>query len=259
MIFFAQDEDLASIQDLWIECFSQVNWFFMYFFNNIYKKENTLVYKIDEKIVAMVQMLPYDTSLGKSTYIYALATTKNFRKQGIADKLLEKSFEISKQRGHKYSFLIPEGEKLFNFYKKYGYNSCLNVGYHEFLSEKIHGISKEQLKAEDIPSVLQIYQNADKGEFYILRDREFIIKQIEIYKTGALKYLENDKIIGYSFGRTIENKTIIEEIFSSDINKCLSTHEKGVYKTYGNNQKKGVIKSLLDENTPKGYISLMFD
>lgn len=259
MIFYATKQDFSQVLDLWNESFENEQVFTDYFFNKIYDYKNTLVIKADGKVVSMLQMLPFNSSKGEITYIYGVATAKEYRKMGYADKLLKKSFEISKNLGHKFSILIPAEKSLFDFYKKYDYKPAFFYDTVERKSENVCDISKK-LEYSDVLCINQIYDTHKKGDFFIKRDIDFYQKQIDIYGNGALKYIENEKIIGYSFGYYSGDMHIIEEIFSNDMDKCLNSHKNVSCKIYGHETAIGVAKSLLHEPICKdGYLSLMYN
>lgn len=266
MISFAKKEDLPQIISLWDKIFSGEEEFSEYFFENIYNLENTLIMKKDEKIVSMLQMLPFKSSFGDITYIYGVATDENHRKKGYALRLMEKSFEISREKGQKYSVLIPAEQWLFGFYEKMGYNNVFYCKIEEIFNENIENIS-EKLEYTDIFEINNIYEKSLLSKFYIKRDEKFYKHQIDLYGENSFKYIENGKIIGYSFGYFKEDAYIIEEIFSDNIKKCLNSFEKVKYKTLGSDFKIAVLKSLDEKNNnfkandefDDGYINLMYN
>lgn len=258
MISYAKSEDFYEIKELFIECFPEHSDFNEYFFEKLYEKENCILIKDNEKIVSMLQMLKYKSSYGDVTYIFGVATSKNHRKKGYAEKLMQKSFDISKSLGHKFSVLIPAKDWLYDFYAKYGYKATFSCDVVSCKNENVENISRFMQK-EDICDVIQIYNNADKGDFYINRDERFFEIQMDLYGEGAKVYIENSRIIGYSFGYFEEDVYIIDEIFSVDILKCVKTFSKTIYKTYGKSEKLGVIKSLEEDVMPNGYLNLMYN
>ena len=125
MIRFAEKKDIPYIKELWDIAFGEEPDFNKYFFDNFFKYEDTLLY-IEEKPVAMLQMMPYTLKgIGAVTYIYGATTHPDYRKNGLMGELLKKSFEIDKSRGIKGSVLIPANQGLFNYYSKFGYELYL--------------------------------------------------------------------------------------------------------------------------------------
>lgn len=258
MVFTATKEDLTQVIDLWNECFKVEKDFTDYFFSKVYDNDKTLVIKDEGKIVSMLQMLNFKSSLGGATYIYGVATAKTHRKKGLADKLLMKSFEISKKQGDKFSILIPENESLFGFYEKYDYKPLLNCKFYEISNESVNDISRK-MSHFDVEQVLRIYNNACKGDFYIKREPEFVKNLIDLYANGALKYMQNSEVIGYSFGIFKDGVYEIDEFFSQNDEKCLKSFKNVKGLTYGHDIKKGAIKSLCDKEIKDGYLNLMYN
>ena len=57
----------------------------------------------------------------KLAYIYAVATLKTHRGQGLAKRLMTETHEILKEKGYAGAILVPGEKGLFAFYEKLGY------------------------------------------------------------------------------------------------------------------------------------------
>lgn len=57
----------------------------------------------------------------KLAYIYAVATLKTHRGQGLAHRLMAETHEILKEKGYAGAILVPGEKDLFAFYEKLGY------------------------------------------------------------------------------------------------------------------------------------------
>lgn len=68
----------------------------------------------------------------KLAYIYAVATLKPHRGQGLAQKLMAETHEILRSQGYAGAILVPE-EGLFPFYKKIGYKTVSKI--HRFVCQ----------------------------------------------------------------------------------------------------------------------------
>ena len=67
------------------------------FFDNFFKYEDTLLY-VEEKPVAMLQMMPYTLKgIGAVTYIYGATTHPDYRKKGLMGKLLKNPLKLINQ------------------------------------------------------------------------------------------------------------------------------------------------------------------
>ncbi len=259
MIRFANEND--DIKSLFDRCFTGAEEFSRYFFEKIYKEEHTLVYKIDGKIVSMLQMLPYDTNLGKATYLFGVCTDENYRKQGYSAKLLEKSFEIAKERGHKTVVLVPEEKWLFDFYAKFGFEKGLNFEKNTIITKEKNDVDIRVMTIYDIEKVSEIYKNEMKSEFFIDRSYEFFKWQIDLYGEGSKVYLKDEKILGYSFGYNKDGIIVLDEIVSENYELCLKSYEFAEVKYRKPNGKEnlGMIKFLENQKKIDGYMNLMFN
>ena len=125
MIRFAEERDTSAVRALFDQCFPDESGFNAYFFDRLYRPEQTLLYEQGNTLCAMVQMLPYQLFIGgtegTATYIYGACTHPEHRRKHFMAQLLEASFEEDRRRGRCASLLIPQEEWLFQFYRPFGY------------------------------------------------------------------------------------------------------------------------------------------
>lgn len=140
----AGKNDKNQLYRLWQEAFGDAEKDIDLFFKSVIKADNTVVGETDGKIVSALYLIEAEIVRGDNSYpayyVYAAATDKKFRRQGIMAKLLEYSSELARQRGVDYLFLHPETEKLYGYYAKNGfktafYNGCDNDGYVKWSEE----------------------------------------------------------------------------------------------------------------------------
>jgi GNAT superfamily N-acetyltransferase len=127
MIQLGADKHKETLKEMWKRCFpNDTDSFIRYYFDEVYKNEETLIYIENEKPVASLQMIPYRLKIGSEIslagYISGAMTHPDFQKQGYMTKLLNASFEVMKERGYDYTFLIPQEEWLFGYYERFGYS-----------------------------------------------------------------------------------------------------------------------------------------
>lgn len=68
-----------------------------------------------------------ESELGRSTYIYGVATAPEFRRRGLAGKLMREAMRLIGEQGDEAAFLIPSEEWLHGFYAKYGFEGAVPV------------------------------------------------------------------------------------------------------------------------------------
>lgn len=126
MICQGDDKYIPELKQMWKRCFPEdTDAFIDFYFNKVYKDVDTLLYLINDKPVASLQIIPYEMKLydtrAMAGYISGAMTHPDFRGRGIMAELLNASFELMKERAYGYSFLIPQEDYLFDYYAKFGY------------------------------------------------------------------------------------------------------------------------------------------
>ena len=112
-------------------------------FLDFYYKERPkriLAMEEDGQIIAMLHLNPFLLSFfGKeitASYIYAVATKKEKRRQGIMGELLRYAFQLLKEEGEAFCILIPVAESI---YSPYGFRTVTKLAIEE--SEPEEGIN----------------------------------------------------------------------------------------------------------------------
>ena len=92
------------------------------------RPKRTLAMEEDGEIIAMLHLNPFLLSFFgkeiKASYIYAVATKKEKRRQGIMGELLRYSFTLLKEEGEAFCFLIPVAESI---YSPYGFRTVAKL------------------------------------------------------------------------------------------------------------------------------------
>ena len=104
-------------------------------FLDFYYKERPkriLAMEEDGQIIAMLHLNPFLISFfGKeitASYIYAVATKKEKRRQGIMGELLRYAFQLLKEEGEVFCILIPVAESI---YSPYGFRTVAKLALEE--------------------------------------------------------------------------------------------------------------------------------
>lgn len=121
--------DKQQVKDLWQTCFHDDEAFAGFYFDRVYRPENTVVYKEDGQVLSALQLLPYPMTYAgveiPVSYISGASTAPGARSRGLMKKLLVAAFERMRRRGDYLSVLIPAEEWLFGFYRKTGYAEAM--------------------------------------------------------------------------------------------------------------------------------------
>jgi len=129
MIRQGKDTDKEALMQLWKCCFPQdSDSFIVFYFNNVYRNEEMLVYMENEQLIASLQIIPYQIKKGYAIlhggYISGAMTHPDYRMKGYMSKLLLTSFDVMIEKGYDYAFLIPQEKGLIDMYAKYGFHLC---------------------------------------------------------------------------------------------------------------------------------------
>ena len=129
MIQQGENRYKSALQAMWECCFpSDMECFISFYFDEIYKNEETLLYLIGDQPVASLQMIPYWIKTGSTIqlggYISGAMTHPDYRRNGYMHELLTASFDEMIKKGYDYTFLIPQKKELISMYAKYGFLLC---------------------------------------------------------------------------------------------------------------------------------------
>lgn len=277
MILYAKKEDSNAIKELFNECFPEDLAFNEWFFENAFDYKNTIVYKAENKIVAMLQALPYRLfDLGNVSYIYGACTKKEYRNRGLMNELINFSFEEDKKNNKLASILIPASESLFDFYGRFGYEKSFYISEkteNSFLLPTSLSLEEINQSSTNINKLVDIYVNNLKNSLFVERDYSYFSQQIKMFndlgsKAYALK--DNDNIVGYCF-LFKEDIPFVQEIMTIDDDKYLKPFKALLFKATqkekikfiknGSTSPLGCIKWHKKVDIPKtdGYMNLMFN
>ena len=117
------------LKALWKLCFPKDSDSFVdFYFDKIYKNEETFVYIENNRPVAALQIIPYAIQTGhqirQGGYLSGIMTHPDYRKRGYMDKLLHTAFDEMAKKNYDYAFLIPQEKELAAMYAHYGFRLC---------------------------------------------------------------------------------------------------------------------------------------
>lgn len=116
--------DEVACKWLWQECFGDEESFIDSFLIRYYSRERMLSIEEGERTVAMLHMIPFQSELGRTIYIYGVATAPDHRGQGLASMLMRRTMQLIEERGDQAAILIPSQESLKAFYTPLGFVDC---------------------------------------------------------------------------------------------------------------------------------------
>jgi len=141
MIRLSQDQDLPALFALWQEAFEGDAREAALYFTHRIRREDTLVATSGEALSGMLTMLPLTLSSPQgeypARYVFAVATFKRFRGQGISSRLLDAAHARMKADGVTASLLVPATPPLFDFYGKRGYETRFFIDFLNLLPQDL--------------------------------------------------------------------------------------------------------------------------
>lgn len=196
-----------QVKALWNYCFYDSDPYLSWYYDNVFKPENTVAAIENDRILSAMQLLDFDVAIRGEiypcTYIAGVSTLPEFRGKGLATKVMEYAEEVAKSRGKQFALLTPS---IDNFYEKFGYTSCyerLEFSYcpAEYKPEKSGCTAKKAGKA-DADDMEKVY--AGFTAFYdgyvkrTAKDFVDIIDQYGLESGGVyLFYDKKDNPVGY--------------------------------------------------------------
>ncbi len=121
-------DDEKACKELWQKVFGDDDAFVDRFLLRYYDRRRMLSIRRDDRIAAMLHLLPLDGDAGPADYIYGVATDPEYRGQGLATQLLRQALQRCDAR-QRTAMLIPSPEQawLRDFYGRFGFAGAVPV------------------------------------------------------------------------------------------------------------------------------------
>lgn len=211
MIRYSDKDDLSGIIALWNEAFGDTEKEIRFFLDNCYNPLNTLIYEIDGEIASMLFLLEGDMHFRESDYasyyLYAACTLKKFRGRGLMAELLKFANKTAGSRGKHFICLRPGEKSLFEYYKKYGYQTVFTVKESKFSLSETAYEPEELTKCKT--DVTSLRNDAFKGHNYFKWDKQFVDFAFLHNKYFGGRDFTNCK--GYVIYSVISDKIVVKE------------------------------------------------
>lgn len=284
MIQLGEDKYKTFLTRMWKLCFpSDSDAFIRFYFEKVYKNEETLILLEGDIPVASLQMIPYPVKIGASIsqggYISGAMTHPDFQNKGYMGKLLNAALEMMKEKDYSCSFLIPQEEWLFNFYQKFGYIKAFpkygSSAYHPSLNRDKAALPAINISAKSDEINLDIFFIVYSG---FLQEKTNAILKTKPQVLNILSDFFDEKGIlfynteGVAFSVRKENKIIIKEFFytcdtvkKEFLERIADYHHSNEIIVLndplsGSSHNLGMIKSLNESDVPTDiYMSMMLN
>ncbi|MDR0572791.1 MAG: GNAT family N-acetyltransferase [Tannerella sp.] len=231
-------EDKGMAAKLWQDVFHDTDVFVNLFFSRVYKPENTLVIKHSGKIMAAMQMVPYDIKIKNkiipSAYICGVCTHPSERGKGLMNKLMHEAMSEMQKRSFSLATLIPAEPWLFDFYKKFGYTQPINYSIEEYTCQRqSDAVMKTncpytfaECANEHFPYFDSKQRERKCAVLHHAYDFETIIRDLKCDGGNAYVALDNKIPAGMVFAKKISDQSaLIKEILYNDRQVKISLYE----------------------------------
>ncbi len=115
------DTQIPGLRRLWQEAFGDSDAFLDAFFGLGYAPQRCRCITIDGQIAAAIYWFDCTWQNQKVAYLYALATARNFRGQGLAHALMDHVHRLLLSQNYAGAVLVPGNRALFSLYGEMGY------------------------------------------------------------------------------------------------------------------------------------------
>lgn len=149
-------EDIPALGRLWQEAFGDSDAFLDGFFERIFSPRRARCIKADGKIAAALYLFDCECDGRSASYIYAVATARAFRGQGLCGQLLADTHRYLEGLGCAFAILVPSEPSLFAFYEKYGYRTATSIGELSAVAEDA-GIALKEIDLAEYARLRRLY------------------------------------------------------------------------------------------------------
>ncbi len=149
-------EHIPALRALFGEAFGDGDEFLDFFFGRIFSPDNAHCVFVDGRIAAALYFFPCEYRDKAIAYVYAVATDKGYRGQGLATLLLNSAHARLDTLGYHGTLLVPSEPSLFDFYARIGYRTATSLD-RLTVDAAPRGVSLKRLTADEYASLRPTY------------------------------------------------------------------------------------------------------
>ena len=131
MIRQAEEKDIPRLKQLFKIAFGDSEAWVEHFFKTRYKDSICFIKEEHEKMKGMLYLFPcllkIDDTFSKTFYVYGVATSPEFRQQGVMYHLLNHAYKYTIEHEFSGLFLVPASDYLTGLYEKYLFKKYLSI------------------------------------------------------------------------------------------------------------------------------------
>lgn len=260
---YAQKQDYAALSALWRICFGDSEADIEAFWR--IAEPTVFLAKEQGRTVAMLCALsaPLIDSCGDAlpaAYLYAVCTAPEFRGRGLCSGLLAYA-ENELKKSAAFAVLVPSGEKLFDFYRKLGYETAFYHQKYRIAASGSAKIAKLDIDGYRNLREMQLYGDFLSYDTPLLQWQKYLSEN-----SGAGLYrIETAQEIccaaAEKHGDTLIIKELLPDCPEAAAALAFRLHcSNAEVRTNAMQQPFGMIKALSDAPVPEqAYLGLAFD
>lgn len=243
---------IPFLRSIWREAFGDTEEFLDVFERTAFSVDRCRCVTVDGEVVAALYWFDCQYMGRRIAYLYAIATAKAYRGQGICHKLMEDTHRHLEGLGYEGAILVPSKRELFEFYKGIGYLTCSHI--REFRCDaaeskievrEITPCEYAQLRRSFLPSGAVVQEN---------ENLEFLQTQAAFYTGDGFLLAargENDTLCGIEL--------LGDESAAPKIVRALGCTE-GSFRTVGTDVPFAMYRPVSESKlSPPTYFGLAFD
>ncbi len=166
-IDYPVEAQIPQLRQLWKEAFGDSDGFLDLFFEDVFSSDRCRCVTLQDRVVAALYWLDCRCGNQPVAYLYAVATGKKHRGQGLCRELIADTHRLLRELGYAGTLLVPGEESLVEMYGSMGYGPCSTL--REFSAEA--GTERAELRertAEEFaavrPALLPLNAVLQEGE-----------------------------------------------------------------------------------------------
>ncbi len=225
MIRYLEQEEKILTKPLYQEAFFEDSAGFVKYYYSEKIKDNRILADIEESVKSMIMLNPYTISVFNKKYcldyIVAVATKKEYKRQGYMRRLLDKTLIDMNEIKVPFTYLIPANK---DYYLPFDFSFVArkneyNVDLSDYKKSVIRGVKLDIGAAEKILDFINT-EVSKSNDVYTYRDIRYFERELKeiASENGFINiYLDGDDIVAYESFWGIEKVELKERIVASDI------------------------------------------
>ena len=211
-------ECIPLLKKLWLDCFEEKSEAVDLFFNRCLDFTSIYTASVESKPVAMLYLVHSTLNGKKAHYLCCAATSIDYRNLGIMGRLIEYATSDSHKNGDVYSLLFPANEKLYGYYKRFGYKPLCTARKSVFTREEMNQFAENnKINLTNVNSYdYEELQRLCLKDNFLLQNNNFISFASAYYSLYDCKIVKSDN----SFALVEEENGTAEVFYSIYYSFC---------------------------------------